>query len=74
MTTPLPTLAGLTCWSVGRREPEQITAERPGQFSVEIIFDDPETTRAWCSWLMANDPAWRDAGNEPNLGSLLITQ
>jgi hypothetical protein len=58
MTTPLPTLAGLTCWSIGRREPEQITAERPGEFSVEILFDDPETLHAWCRWLMANDPAW----------------
>jgi hypothetical protein len=55
MTTPLPTLRGLTCWSVGRREPDQITAEHPGQFSVEIIFDDPETAHAWCRWLMAND-------------------
>jgi hypothetical protein len=62
MTTPLPTLTGLTCWSVGRREPEKITAERPGQFSIEIMFDDPEATQAWCCWLMANDPAWRDAG------------
>jgi hypothetical protein len=64
MTTPLPTLTGMTCWSVGRREPEQITTQHPGQFSVEIMFDDPEQAAAWCSWLMANDPAWRQTGVE----------
>jgi hypothetical protein len=52
-------LIGITCWSVSRREPEQITAEHPGQFSVEIMFDDPAQAKARCSWLMANDPAWR---------------
>jgi hypothetical protein len=64
MMTPLPTLRGLMCWSVGRRDPDQITAEHPGQFSVEIMFDDPETTQAWCRWLIANDPALRTTPGE----------
>jgi hypothetical protein len=59
--TDTPLLNGLTCWSVGCRDPDQITAERPGGYSVEILFNDPATVQVWCRWLMANDPAWRDA-------------
>jgi hypothetical protein len=59
-----PTLTGVTCWSVGRRDPEQITAERPGQFAVEIMFDDPYQALAWCRWIMAHDEVW---GGSPTM-------
>jgi hypothetical protein len=64
MMAPLPSLTGVTCWSVGRRDPEAITAERPGQFAVEIMFDDPEQASAWCAWIIAHDEVWRAASND----------